>query len=131
MASLLLSSGCRSTPPSSGSKRNRGSPTFLTPNRPAKRQSLRDRVATEGLGVPAARVSLSYTKGPGGHTSWSEEEVQSLVEFILLMCDGEKWPTHQRWHFWQCAGEFVQTRTNSRQLRSGKKKKEASYVINK
>ena len=112
MASRLLTSSGRSTPPSSSSKRERESRTFLTPIRPARRQSLRDRVVTEGLGVPASRVSLSYIKGPGGHTFWSKEEVRSLVEFILLMCDGKKWPTHQRWHFWQCGGEFVQTDTS-------------------
>ena len=30
--------------------------------------------------------------------------MKSLVEFVLLMNDGEKWPTHHRIHFWQCAG---------------------------
>ena len=50
------------------------------------------------------------------NTKWSEDEVNSLVEFILLMGIGEKWPTHQ---FWCSAGEFVKQRTNSRHLRSG------------
>ncbi len=101
-------------------KRLRGTPTNLTPHQPSKRVPLRERVASGacvGEISLSAKVCLSF--GGGGYSKWSEDEVNSLVEFILLMGVGEKWPTHHRKQFWCSAGEFVQKRTKSRHLRSG------------
>ena len=119
-------------------KRLRGTPTFLTPHRPMKRQPLREKVAQEGsdntatcTSHSAARVSLVFesrgrgvslvfeSRGRGGFISWKIEELKALVEFILLMHTSDKWPTHQRMHFWECASEFVQSRTASRHKRTG------------
>ena len=95
------------------------SPTLLTPHRPAKRRPLRERV--EGVpAAPTARVSLlAEFQSRGRFISWSKEEVKALVEYILLMCNSQSWPTHHRMHFWKCASEFIERRTNSRHSRSG------------
>lgn len=98
-------------------RRARGTPTFLTSHRPAKRVPLRER---EDASICRARISISFNKGRGRFPPWSQDEVKSLVEFVLLMSDGNRWPTHQRMHILQCAGEFVQQRTKSWHLRSGK-----------
>ena len=87
-----------------------------TPHRPRKRQPFN--------GAPSAKKCLDFTpvtcgKQSGNVRSWTDEEVKALVEFVLLMCDNKKWPTHHRMHFWSCAGEFIQSRTCSRHLRSG------------
>lgn len=102
------------SPPDSGMKRPRSTPTFCTPVRPLKRQPIRDS-GQEQLVLPVARLSLSF-----GGDAWSEEECRALVEFMMLMTDGDKWPAHKRIDFWEHAGKFVQRRVKSRHLRSGK-----------
>ena len=65
----------------------------------------------------AARVSLVFeSRGRGGFISWKIEELKALVEFILLMHTSDKWPTHQRMHFRECASEFVQPPDTSVQI---------------
>lgn len=71
------------------SKRSRGTPTLLTPHRPAKRASLRT------SGVEAAVRRLYIDDPPTGsepssqhssapvQVSWSDREVMYLIEFVL------------------------------------------------
>lgn len=77
---------------------------FLTPVRPSKRNPIRESAAQEELVLPVSQLSLSFsTRG----LAWSEDECQILVEFIMLMTDGN-WPIHKEMSFWEQAGRFVQ-----------------------
>lgn len=91
-----------------------------TPRRPSAarqrgRVSVREMDSAEKLHVP---VSLSKSFGTSG--VWSEEEIKALVEFILLMSSGKKWPTHKRVDFWEGAGQFIQRRVKTRHYRTCK-----------
>ena len=102
------------TPDTTTKKRPRGSPTFRTPVRPAKRERvpMRQSPAPEH---PVSRLSRSFTDGK----SWDDDECHALVEFLLLMSGDNKWPEHKRMNFWEHAGKFMQQRTKSRHLRTG------------
>lgn len=103
-------------------KRPRGTPTFRTPNRPAKRQSIREVASQEQLVLPVSRLSLRY-QNPLRGVAWTDEECHALVSFLMLMTDGEKWPSHKSkpGAFWDRAGEFVQRTSKTVHRRSGKK----------
>lgn len=96
-------------------KRPRGTPT-LTPTRPIKRQPIREIVTQQELVLPVAQLSLTFQNRG---LPWSEEECQFLIEYILLMTDGNNWPIHKDMSFWECAGKFVQQRLKARHLRTG------------
>ena len=78
------------------------------PRRPSTRPCLRDTTCKE-----LARLSRSFDN------VWDETEVRALVQFVLLMCQPDKWPTHKRMVFWNNAGKFVQNCTKTLHLRSG------------
>ena len=85
------------TPPLSDSQRARSSlqssaGQFRTPRRPSTRPCLRDTASKEQL--PVARLSRSFDN------VWDKTEVRALVQFVLLMCQPDKWPTHKRMVFW-------------------------------
>ena len=42
-----------------------------------------------------------------------------LVEFIMLMTDGDCWPTHKDMSFWEHAGRFMQQQLKTTHVRSG------------
>ena len=50
---------------------------------------------------------------------WSDAEVSALVEFILLHCKGDKWPTHHNVAFWSSAASFITMRTGGENVRTG------------
>ena len=93
-------------------KRPRGTPTLHTPTRPAKRVPLRQVAAQEH---PVAQLSRSFVD----RGTWDENECRALVEFIVLMSSGERWPAHKMMSFWERAGRFVQQRAKTRHLRTG------------
>ena len=39
--------------------------------------------------------------------TWSDAELQALVEFVLFHDTGERWPTHKRMEHWKNAADFV------------------------
>ena len=84
---------------------------FRTPRRQSTRPRLRDTTSKEQL--PVARLSRSFDN------VWDQSEVRALVQFVLLMCQPDKWPTHKRMVFWNNAGKFVQSCTKTLHLRSG------------
>ena len=92
------------------SKRPRGTPTLLTPVRPHKRALLRE----IGHGTPKRLVFEPVASG-----MWRKDEISALVEFILIHCTDNVWPTHQRMKFWDQVGPFIKMRTKSENLRSG------------
>ena len=102
------------TPPLSDSQRSllqSGAGRCRTPRRPSTRPCLRDTTSKEQL--PVVRLSRSFDN------VWDETEVGALVQFVLLMCKPDKWPTHKRMVFWNKAGKFVQDSTRTLHLRSG------------
>jgi hypothetical protein len=106
------------SPPSpSARKRPRGTPTFLTPVRPLKRNPIRETATHEELVLPISQLSLSY---PTRGLAWSEEECGVLVEFLMLMTDGKDWPIHKQMPFWEHAGQFVQQQLRTTHLRTGR-----------
>ena len=108
------------------SKRPRGTPTFQTPHRPAKRVPLRQ-LPPEEAGVQPRRIIATASSGQaqaskesrrkGG--TWSRGQIKALVEFVLLHCIGDTWSTHISMAMWTAAGEFVHMRTGDDTARSG------------
>ena len=75
---------------------------------------LRHLLPTEAAGIdPVKLFALKHIE------DWSHKEVEMLVEFIVLMGDGEYWPRHKRMYYWQCSGEFVRHNTVTAHTRSG------------
>ena len=75
---------------------------------------LRHLLPTEEAGIVPVKLFASKPSG-----DWSHKEVEMLVEFIVLMGDGEYWPSHKRMYYWQCSGEFVRHNAVTAHTRSG------------
>ena len=117
------------TPPTTAHcKRDRGSPTQQTPQRPRKRVSLREGVRSGEL-ESAILGPRSPLFPPASAGTWSSEEVKALVEFVLFHTDLNKWPTHKREGFWSGAASFVKKRSHATLRRTGKEKSSYSYTL--
>ncbi len=51
--------------------------------------------------------------------SWSVDEEQSLVSFLMLYTAGDTWVAHKNMFFWLSAGKFIQQKTKTFHCRSG------------
>ena len=103
--------------PSTGlHKRERSSPTGLTPCQCQKRVLLREFTSASNL-TRLEPMKLSY--GCRDNSKWTTAEIKALIEFILFHSTGDSWPSHKQMVFWTKAGEFVQTRSASDACRSG------------
>ena len=49
------------------------------------------------------RIDLAKQLPVALSNSWSHEEIEALVEFILLMSSGDKWPRHKSLKFCESA----------------------------
>ena len=90
-------------------KRQRGTPTFQTPHRLNKRLPLREAADLESS---ARRLTFSADTETSQET-WSDAELQALVEFVLFHGTGECWPTHKRTEYWKNAADFVKMRAKT------------------
>ena len=58
--------------------------------------------------------------GVGGPVpTWTDQETESLVRFILMYSDGHAWPSHKDTKFWNDAADFIKE-ANTLYTRSGK-----------
>ena len=93
-------------------KRTRGSPTLLTPHWP--RPLRRDAGPTplgqlRRLGFESPRAPAPV---PQQGNAWTDAETKALVEFILITCGGDSWPSHKRVDVWKDTAALVKKRTN-------------------
>ena len=51
---------------------------------------------------------------------WSDDELYSLILFMMLFTDGKAWVAHKNSKFWEDAGKFVQQRSRTAHCRTGK-----------
>ena len=61
-----------------------------------------------------------FTKEKKSQQPWTDEEIKSLIMFVMLHSDGSSWMTHKEFRFWNEAGSFIQMRVHSLHQRSGK-----------
>ena len=111
--------------PKRWSKRQRGSPTGITPRQAQKRTPIQE---LKGAQSPLhSRRELQFGKSVQGKTrswmeeldQWTLEELYALVEFVLLRSGADKWTSSHRKRVWQEASDFVAERTKSDTRRTG------------
>ena len=51
---------------------------------------------------------------------WSDNELYSLILFMMLFTDGKIWVSHKNSKFWEDAGKFVQQQSCTAHCRTGK-----------
>ena len=106
-------------------KGRKSTPTFNTPVRPHKRRPLRELVQVEGLDLPRTRLYSEHNSiSTKRSSSWSQEEIKALLQFVLLHSDGLSWPTHHNMAIWNAAGSFIKMKLGTEHCRSGE---EISY----
>ena len=101
-------------------KRPRGSPTFLTPQRPPRRQIRRLSDVQRRRLFSGSQESVSIRTTANPVCEWSSDEIRALVEFVLLHGVEDKWPLQQNPVFWNEAAKFICMRTGLTQVRSGR-----------
>ena len=77
-----------------GKREHLQTPSKLAIGIQPKRLPLRHVLPSEDAGI--VPVKLFDSKAIG---DWSQKEVEMLVEFIVLMGDGERWPSHKRMYY--------------------------------
>lgn len=97
-----------------GDKRCRGSPTGDTPLQQGKKQQ-RDAAGHWS----SSTKNLRRRKLPFSDSAWSDFEQSALVEFLLLLRPGERWPADQDEKFWKAAAEFIAMRSETDIQRTG------------
>ena len=70
------------------------------------------------LNTDAKGKILFYKKQD--NVSWSDDELYSLILFMMLFTDGKTWVAHKNERFWEEAGKFVQQRSHTLHCRTGK-----------
>ena len=50
---------------------------------------------------------------------WTDQEIYSLVLFLMLCTDGKSWVAHKDMKFWEDAGRFVKQHSRSSYCRTG------------
>ncbi len=50
---------------------------------------------------------------------WSDEEVLSLLGFLMIFTDGKSWVAHKDVQFWNQAGAYIQHEVKTPYIRSG------------
>ena len=50
---------------------------------------------------------------------WTDQEIYSLVLFLMLCTDGKSWVAHKDMKFWEDAGTFVKQHSHSSYCRTG------------
>ena len=51
---------------------------------------------------------------------WLDDELYSLIPFMMLFTDGKAWVAHKNSKFWEVARKFVQQRSCTAHCRTGK-----------
>ena len=70
------------------------------------------------LNSEAKRKVLFYKKQD--NVIWSDDELYSLILFMMLFTDGKAWVAHKNSKFWEVARKFVQQRSCTAHCRTGK-----------
>ncbi len=94
-----------------------GTPTRSMPK-------MKSRVLFGGIGFTtlAIMIIIMPISFGGEHNrlpTWADEEISSLVNFIMLFTDGKQWPTHKNSSFWQEAGIYIQQEARMPYCRPG------------
>lgn len=92
-------------------KRERGSPTGVTPRQPHKRPA---RESQRKDVHPPAQKQLPFST-----PQWTEVEDGVLVEFILLTRRSQSWPAEKGSDYWNGAAKHVLSCLRSSVLRTG------------
>lgn len=67
------------------------------------------------------KLEFNDPPGQGGAMpSWTDQETESLVRFILMYSDGHAWPGRKDFKFWNGAADFIKKEANTMYTRSGK-----------
>ena len=70
------------------------------------------------LNAEANSKILFYKKQD--NMEWSDNELYSLILFMMLLTDGKTWMAHKNDKFWKDAGKFVQQQSSTSHCRTGK-----------
>jgi len=52
--------------------------------------------------------------------AWSNKEILSLIQFLMLFTDGKTWVAHKDMKFWDDAGIFINQQSHTHHCRTGK-----------
>lgn len=67
------------------------------------------------------KLEFNDPPGAGGlMPTWTDQETESLVRFILMYSDGHAWPGRKDIKFWNGAADFIKKEANTIYTRSGK-----------